>query len=129
MDRDAIARRRRRAQALEALEFERDREHALLEQIEQLVTEAEGGRIDAETFVRMDPADVAIVRELLGEEAVEEENDPFLEAEDGIVELDEPTGDEGGEDEVARLEGEIERSRTVQGALERYLAALDAAPG
>lgn len=126
MDRDAIARGRRRAQAAEALEFERERERALGEQVEALVLETEQARIDAEAFARLEPADAAIVREALGEVFFDEEDveDPL--ADEGYVDLEEPAPEDDVEEEIARLGEEIERSRTVQVALERYLAALDA---
>jgi hypothetical protein len=128
VDRDAIARGRRREQALEALEFERDREQALVYQIGSVVLEEEGRRVDEEAFGRMAPADVAIVRELLGdgwapaddEDAGDEDAGLWLD-DDG-----EPADDE--EDEVARLEAELERCRVRQRALERYLDALAARP-
>ena len=53
------------SQALEALEFERDREAALRGQLEETVTELEGPNIDEETFAGMDPEDVEIVRQTL----------------------------------------------------------------
>jgi hypothetical protein len=129
LDRDAIARVRRRAQAAEALDFERDRERLLVEQIELLVLETEGARIDAEVFARLDPADVAVVREVLdGIAAEDEEEDPgaFVD-DDGYIDL--TTTDDAGdgvEEEITRLGEEIERSRATQATLERYLAALDA---
>ena len=67
MDRDAIVRSRRRDQALEALEFERERERALAHQIGAILVEAEGPRVDQEAFGRMEEVDVALVRELLDE--------------------------------------------------------------
>ncbi|HJU46754.1 MAG TPA: hypothetical protein VJ689_01370 [Gaiellaceae bacterium] len=129
LDRDAIARVRRRAQAAEALDFERERERLLAEQIELLVLETEGARIDAEVFARLDPADVAVVREVLdgvAAEDVDEDPGAFV-GDDGYIDLDAPDDDAGRvEEEIARLGEEIERSRATQATLERYLAALDA---
>jgi hypothetical protein len=130
VDRDAIARRRRRDQVLDALAFEREREAALVEQLEEVVLEEEGPRIDREAFALLQPEDVAVVRGLLddwsepdAEEADELEADFFA----GLdAESDEPAADE--EDEVARLQGEIASSRARQRALERYLEALAAPP-
>ncbi len=133
MDRDAIARARRRRQAEEALEVERDRMAMLEGEIEDLVTELVGARIDEETYAAMTPEDAETVRELLGappdfevdedwatddESADEEtaEDDPGAVAEDPAGEI---------EAEIARLESEIAISRQRQQALERYLAALD----
>jgi hypothetical protein len=128
VDRDAIARRRRRDQVLDALAFEREREAALVEQLEEVVLEEEGPRIDREAFALLQPEDVAVVRGLLddwsepdAEEADELEADFFAGLES---ESDEPAADE--EDEVARLQGEIASSRARQRALERYLEALAA---
>jgi hypothetical protein len=130
VDRDAIARRRRRGQALEALAFEREREAALLEQLEEVVLEEEGPRIDREAFARLRPEDVAVVRGVLDgwsepheEEADELEDDFFAGLETAG---EEPAPDE--EDEVERLQGEIEASRARQRALGRYLDALAAPP-
>ena len=125
MDRDAIVRSRRRDQALEALEFERERERALAHQIGAILVEAEGARVDQEAFGRMEEVDVALVRELLDEpewtfeaEGAELEDDPDAEL----------PGDEGeqgvDEDEIGRLESEIVRCRDRQRALERYMEAL-----
>jgi hypothetical protein len=130
VDRDTIARRRRRGQVLEALAFEREREAALVEQLEDVVLEEEGPRIDREAFALLQPEDVAVVRGLLDgwsesdeDEADELEADFFAGLE---AEADEPAPEE--EDEVARLRGEIESSRARQRALERYLEALAAPP-
>ena len=105
MDRDALARAARRAQAVEALEFEQARETELRRQVAEVLLEQEGDRLDA---------------------AALEEEDPF--ADNVFVELDfddEPE-DEEPEDETARLEREIEESLRIQSALERFIAALDA---
>lgn len=131
MDRDAIARSRRRGQALEALTFEREREAALRDQLEEVVLEQEAPRIDGEAFAQMEPGDVAVVRELLdegwsadeGEEEVDDDGDFMLAVDDeGTLAVEED------EDEIARLQGEIESSRARQRALERYLEALEAPP-
>jgi hypothetical protein len=126
-----IARSQRRKQALEALEFERDREAALRGQLEETATELEGPNIDEETFAAMDPEDVEIVRQTLLDAG-----EPFEEtfADDGEDWLDEfridgESPEEEREErlgEVARLEVEIEDSRRRQQALERYVEALSA---
>jgi hypothetical protein len=127
-----IARSQRRRQALEALEFERDREAALRGQLEETVTELEGPNVDEETFAGMDPEDVEIVRQALLETGgafegtlADEGGEDWLEefrlnGESSEDEREEQLG------EVARLEGEIEESRRRQRALERYLDALAA---
>ena len=129
MDRDAVARAGRRAQAEEALAFEREREVALRDQIAALVLEEEGPRVDAAAFAGLEPEEVELVRTALGEVSVDvdvdeaEEDDPF--AGPPYVTFDDPEDDEPQVDEVARLEVEIAESRRIQEALERYVAALD----
>ena len=128
MDRDAIARGQRRRQAEEALEVERDRMTMLEGQIEDLVTELVGARIDEEAFAAMTPEDVETVRQLLGAPP-DFEVDAEWAAEEETVE-DDPAGgfDEDPaaelEAEIARLQEEIADSRRSQAALERYLDAL-----
>jgi hypothetical protein len=124
-----IARGRRRRQGLEALEFERDREAALHVQLEETITELEGASVDNETFARMAPDDVDIVRQTLFDmgdafepgvdgEADEDWLGEFMQGESPEVDREERL------EEVARLEEEIEESKRRQQALERYLAAL-----
>lgn len=126
MDRDAVARAGRRAQAEDALLFERDREAALRQQLAEIVLEEEGARVDAAAFAALDEDEVRRVRAALGqvdEDDVEE--DPF--ADDLYVAFeDEPDEQEDDEDEAARLQSEIEESLRTQAALERFIAALDA---
>lgn len=124
MDRDAVARAGRRAQAEEALAFEREREAALREQVEALVLEEAGADVDAAAFAELADDDVERVRAALGEVAilVEEDDDPF--DDEPYVTFDDPD-DEPAEDEVGRLGAEIDDSRRTQAALERYIAALE----
>ena len=128
MDREAVARAGRRAQAEEALAFEREREAALRRQVAELVLEEDGPRVDAAAFAELDDDEVRRVRAALGEpdEDSAEEDDLF---EDGVyyVEFaDEPGAEDGEEDEASRLEREIDESLRTQAALERFIAALDA---
>jgi hypothetical protein len=123
VDRDAIVRSRRREDALDALDFERQREQALAGQIDAIVVEEDGPRVDEQVFARMEPDDVALVRELLG-------NGGWVTDEDRNGWPDE-AGDEAedtdtGADEIARLEGEIAECRRRQQALERFIEALGA---
>jgi hypothetical protein len=122
VDREAIARGERRRRVEEALDEERGREEALVERLEEVVTEGEGTRIDEQAFARMEPEDVALVRELLEEPSLfdesEEETD-FL-----GLEPDEEDGNET-EEEIARLQAEIAVSQRRRLAYERYLEALD----
>jgi hypothetical protein len=119
VDRDAIARSQRRRQIEEARTEEQRREVVLTEQLEEVVTEREGARVDAEVFVRMEPEHAALVREVLEVPVYLEDLD------DG----DEPVADEDAEAdaeaEIARLQNEIVESRRRQLAYQRYLDALD----
>ena len=123
MDRAAIAREGRRAQALEALAFEREREQALDSQLREVVLEAEGAHVDALVFARMTPDDASRVREALGTADGDRPDDEPLEDEELEDAADED--DAGPEPEIGRLEHELERCRAMQHALERYVEALD----
>ena len=124
-----MARAGRRAQAEEALAFERDRELELRRQLADVVLEEEGARVDAAAFAALGEGDVRRVRAALGElddNGGGEEDDLF---EEGFVTIDfgeEPEPDGDDEAETARLEREIDESRRTQAALERFIAALDA---
>lgn len=123
MDRAAIAREGRRAHALEALAFEREREQALDAQLRQVVLEAEGAHVDALAFAQLTHDDVSRVREALGTldgEALDDEP-PGDDEPEGTADDD----DVGPETEIRRLEEELERCRAVQRALERFVEALD----
>lgn len=131
MDRDAIARERRRREALDAIEFEREREAVLRDQIEEIVLEGERERIDGEALARLDPADAAVVREILGDDgdAVIEPDDAdewesdFVDLDDELDVEDEDDGDAMA-DEIGRLQGEIAESQRRQQALARFVSAL-----
>jgi hypothetical protein len=124
-----IARSQRKRQALEALEFERDREAALRAQLDETITELEGPNVDEETFAGMDPDDVEIVRALLDTGQAFDETFDEEDGEDWLAEfrVDGESAEDQREEqlgEVARLEGEISDSRRRQQALERYVEAL-----
>ena len=127
MDRAAIARAQRRREDDEALEVERDRMALLEGQIEELVTELIGARIDDETFATMSPEDVETVRALLNPPEYELDDEWPAEQGEEIAEED-PAPEEDPaaelEVEISRLESEIAVSRQRQQALERYLEAL-----
>ena len=127
MDRDAIAREWRRREAIEALEFEREREAALQDQVAETVLEEDGPRVDREVFARLSEADVAVVRDALGRLGEDDpaEDDPFADPDGYISFADEP---EEETDELGRLQAEIATCRERQGALERYIAVLETAP-
>jgi hypothetical protein len=124
-----MARAQRRRQVLEALEFERARADALREQLEAIVTEAEGPVLDEAVFAHMEPAEVDVVRPVVQvvepEPALFEEEAWFPDAAP-----EEPEADPAAalEEEIARLQGEIESSRMSQRAFERYLELLNDAP-
>ena len=126
MDRAAIAREGRRAQALEALGFEREREQALDAQLREVVLEAEGPHIDEAAFGLMTAEDASLVREALGAVDGDVPDDELL-AEDFFSALVDGDDDVGPETEIERLTRELERCRAMQHALERYLEALDGA--
>jgi hypothetical protein len=125
MDLEAMARAQRRRQANEALEFERDREAALQEQLEAVVADVEGPRIDEAAFARMAPEEAELARGILesGLEGEDRDLDPL--DEEWLVEDDTPEEEsESFEDEVSRLQGQIAESCRLQQALESYLRAL-----
>lgn len=115
MDRVAVARRQRRKHVEQALEEERGREEALAEQLDAVVAEVEGPRLDELAFARMQPEDVAIVRDALGVLA------PFEGDEVDETELD----GAGADEEIARLQDEIADSQRRQRAYASYLQALE----
>lgn len=118
MDREATARRGRRREIAEALEDERNREAALHEQLELVVTEEEGPQIDAELMALLAPDELALVEDLLAE-PIERDGDP----DDGSAEEIEDT--EQDESEVTRLLEEIDESRARQRVLERMVELLE----
>ena len=124
VDREAIARGERRRRIEETLDEERGREKALTERLNEVVAEAEGSRIDEQAFARMDPEDVALVREALEEPSFfdeGEEDTDFLSLDREGPEQD---ADEV-EEEIARLQAEIAASRRRQLGYGRYLEALN----
>jgi hypothetical protein len=120
VDRDAIARAQRRRQAQEALEFERDRATSLKEQVEAIVAELEGPRIDQDAFARMTPEDVAAVRAVLQPDDAPGPEEEWLGFEGESPEADSSETEE----EIARLQHEIAASRRRQQVFERYMDAL-----
>ena len=132
MDRKAIGRSARRKQALDALEFERERASSLEEQIEAIVADLEGPGIDEETFARMAPEDVEEVRAALlqtNDQALDVEWLELVEEDADDDSSGKPRDGEEPEEDVAeeldRLHEEIAASRRRQVALERYLEALN----
>jgi hypothetical protein len=123
VDVEAIARAQRRRQALEALELQRDREAALQEQLEAIVAEVHGPRIDEATFTRMAPEDVELARGVL-ESSLDTVESVFESDEEWIMEETPEIESEDYETELGRLQSEIADSRRLQQALRSYLAAL-----
>jgi molybdopterin biosynthesis enzyme len=124
MDVEAMARAQRRRQANEALEFERDREAALQEQLEAVVADVEGPRIDEAAFAGMAPEDAELARGIL-ESGLEADQDLDPLDEEWLVVGDTPEEEsESFEVEVSRLQAQIAESRRLQQALESYLHAL-----
>jgi hypothetical protein len=123
VDRDAIARSQRRRQVEEALADEQRRELALAERLEEVVTEREGARVDAEAFGRMEPEHVALVREVLEAPAFFEDADDPVELDDGAD--DDAEAEAEAEAEIVRLQSELAESRRRQLAYQRYVDALD----
>ena len=112
-----------RRQAEDALAFERDREEMLTIELQDLFADAARSEIEATVFAAMPPEDAVRVRAALGN--VESVDWDYV-ADDAEDDLEDDTDDAGGldEEEVARLQSEIESSRRSQAALERYLELL-----
>lgn len=123
VEREAIARERRRRQALEHLEFEREREAALRDQLEELITEQHGSDVDDSAFASMSPEEVGVVREaLVGSDDAVELNEVEAVLSDWP---DEAAAEEDDvENEILRLEGQIADCRNRQQAFESYLTSL-----
>jgi hypothetical protein len=124
VDRETIARKVRRRQVQELLDFERERQQTLEDQIEFVVAEAEGASVDEATFARMSPEDVQIVKTDLSPLPYESDDGPeYFERDDLMdIDFDEPVDPHA--EELARLNEEIENCRRRQRAFEAYLAAL-----
>ena len=122
MDREAIARGERRKRIEEALDEERGREEALVERLQEVVTEGEGNRIDEQAFARMDPEDVALVREVLEEPSLFDEGEEYV---DFLAPERDDKDEAEVEEEITRLQAEIAASRRRRLAYERYLEVLD----
>jgi len=109
----------------ESLTFERDREQTLHEQIELVIAEAEGPRIDAAVFAQMSPEDAEIVRADLAPPPTDYGGDRsgsgYFERDDVIFLDDEP---DSNDEELAQLNRELEECRDRQRAFQAYLDAL-----
>ncbi len=107
MNEDETVRARRRREALDMLAFERQREEALLPQLENALRDARAWRVDASVIAGMEAADVDELRAA-----------GFL--------LQAPAGDASArlEQRVTKLRADLEESRRRQAAYERFAAAL-----
>ena len=111
-----------RRQAEDALAFERDRESMLTVGLQDVVAEVHGPEIDEEVFAALTPEDALLVRAALGGGQRVDDDDDVEDEESG----DDPEEAETAvQEEIARLQAEIELSRRSQAALERYLELLD----
>jgi hypothetical protein len=131
VDRDALVRRVRRRQALDALAFERDRAALLTEQLEETVASVEGARVDAAVYAQLSPDDVQLIRAALRDSDYEEavfDDDADAEAspDDADAEASPDDSDDAqeNEEEILRLQGELDVSGRLQAAFERYLDVL-----
>jgi hypothetical protein len=119
VDREAVAREVRRRQVTESLDFEREREKTIDEQIELVIVEIEGPKVDAVVFERMSAEDAVLVKEELA--LPDSGGGDFIERDD-VIWLDEPADERAAE--LARLNEELVDCRRRQRAFEAYLAAL-----
>jgi hypothetical protein len=90
-------------------------------ELQDVVAEVHGPEIDEEAFAALTPEDARLVRAALGGGQRVDDDDDVEDEESG----DDPEDAEAaGEEEIARLQAEIESSRRSQAALERYLELL-----
>ena len=124
MDREAIARGVRRRQAQESLDFEREREQALEEQVALTIAETEGPKIDAVAFGAMSPEDAALVRAEFNPLPYAPEDGPDFFERDDLIDFDDVEIIDPQAEELARLNEELTQCRRRQQAFQAYLAAL-----
>ncbi len=109
MNRLEITRQRRRQEALDSLEFEREREAALRGRLEPIIRDAEAWRADEEALAHLSPEDARTLEEI-----------GFCQGrppEDSLGRL---------EAQIAELEAQIADSQRRQRAFEAYARALQA---
>ena len=92
----------------------------LVEQLEDVLAEADGAHLDADLFAQLSPGDAACTD---GARPRVTPTRCRARGRGGWRSRDEPTT-EDLEEEILRLQDVIESSRRVQAALERYLALL-----
>lgn len=126
LDRDTIARARRRRELEEVLADEVERERVLREQAEAVVLEAEAPRIDAALRAALDPKDLELIDDLLAANGAHDEDEAWMEAWEISLESAEADAQTAGaDDELARLHAEIARSVARREALARAIALLE----
>ena len=104
----------------------------LAEQLEDVLAEVEGARLDADLFAKMSPDDAGLVRAALGDDVDMEPEGEDPPGDDGLTfSLDVEAAEAGTDDveaEIARLQEELESSSRVQAALEQFLELLSKQP-
>jgi hypothetical protein len=128
VDREAITRGVRRQQVEEALEFEREREETLEQQLAFAIAEVEGPRIDAAIFASLSPEAAKIVGDELNPLPFDADEEPDFFERDDLIDFDDEGPVDPHAEEVARLNDELGRCRRRQDAFRAYLAALDELP-
>ena len=113
-----MARAARRRQAQDALEFEQERERMLTEELEDVLAEDAGNRVDEAAFAAMEADAASLVRSMFAS-TPPEANDEFED-----IPFDEPDPAALREEEIARLAEVLEECRRKQRALHGYLTAL-----
>jgi hypothetical protein len=126
VDTEAIARGVRRRQAQESLDFEREREQALQDQVGLVIAEVDGPQVDDAAFAAMSAEDVAIVKAELNPLPYEPEDGPDFFERDDLIDFDDAEPVDPHAEELARLNEELVQCRRRQAAFQAYLAALDA---
>ena len=94
----------------------------LVEQLEDVVAEIDGPALDDGLLAQMSPEAAGLVLAALGQNArveADEETDEDDDAFDAVQDV---------EEEIARLQAEIESSRRIQAVLGQYLDLLSAPP-
>lgn len=110
----------------DALEFERDREKAISDQIAIAIGDVDGPKVDAAVFARMSPEDAELVRAELNPTpfAADDDDGPGFVERDDFVDLDDLDLGDPHAEELARLNEELALSRRRKEAFEAYLTAL-----
>lgn len=108
MNREHVAVRRRRQEAFDSLEFEREREAALTQRLEPMIRDVEAWRADERAFAAMSADDVQTLREIGFAQA--------RPAEDSRARI---------ESTIGELEAQIADSQRRQRAFAAYAEALE----